>query len=222
MTGVAAVLFDLDDTLCTYRHSTADLLPVAFERAGVDPFFEAAEYHELIGDYVDDTDSKAELRRTVFGDLAVAAGRDRAVGHAVADAYAAARDHRAIDPLPGVPAVLETLGERHRIGLVTNGGPDMQDPKLDALGLAESFETVVYAGHDVPAKPAAEPFERALSAVDAPAERAVYVGDDPETDVDGAAAVGLRTALVGDAAPATNEPTYRVDDVAALATPPWA
>jgi HAD superfamily hydrolase (TIGR01549 family) len=222
MTGVAAVLFDLDDTLCTYRRSTADLLPAAFERAGVEPFFAVAAYHERIGEYVDDTDSKAELRRAAFADLAEEAGLDRAVGERVAAAYADERDHAAVRALSGVPEVLSTLSADHRLALVTNGTPEMQNPKLDALDLRGRFETVVYAGHDVPAKPAAAPFERALSALDVRADRAVYVGDDPETDVDGATAVGLRTVLVGDAAPAAREPTDRVDDVAALRDPPWA
>ncbi len=221
MTGVGAVLFDLDETLCTYRESTADLLPAAFERAGVDPFFEVAEYHERIGDYVDEADSKAELRRAAFGDLAVEGGLNRAVGERVAAGYAASRDHAAVDPLPGVPGVLAALGAEYDLALVTNGSPEMQDPKLDALDLWDHFETVVYAGHDVPAKPAAEPFERALSALGTPPQRAVYVGDDPEADVDGAAAVGLRTVLVGDTTPGDREPTHRVDDVAPLRDPPW-
>ncbi len=221
MTGVEAILLDLDETLCTYRRSTADLLPAAFEAAGVDPFFTVEAYHDRIGDYVDATDTKADLRRAAFGDLAAEAGLERAVGERVADAYAAARDHAAVDPLPGVPPVLESLAEEYDLALVTNGSPDMQAPKLDALDLRHYFETVVYAGHDVPAKPASAPFERAVTALDVAPERAVYVGDDPAADVDGAAAVGLRTVLVGDASPATHAPTHRVASVAALSAPPW-
>ncbi|PSQ56909.1 haloacid dehalogenase, partial [Halobacteriales archaeon SW_7_71_33] len=32
---VETVLFDLDDTLCTYRRSGAELLSLAFDRVGV-------------------------------------------------------------------------------------------------------------------------------------------------------------------------------------------
>jgi hypothetical protein len=39
-----AVLLDLDDTLCEYRRDGSDLLGVAFETVGADPFFEFGEY----------------------------------------------------------------------------------------------------------------------------------------------------------------------------------
>lgn len=78
------------------------------------------------------------------------------------------------------------LREDHALGIVTNGGPDTQKPKLDALGLTRSFDTVVYAGYDVAPKPDPAPFERALGDLDVRPERAVHVGNSLEADVAGA------------------------------------
>jgi len=55
-----------------------------------------------------------------------------------------------------------TLRERYRVAAVTNGGPDMQRAKLRGLGIHDHFETVVFAGYDVAAKPDPEPFHTAL------------------------------------------------------------
>jgi putative hydrolase of the HAD superfamily len=223
---VDAVLFDLDDTLCEYHRSGGDLLALSFETAGVDPFFTVEEYHARYGEFVEDSETVRDLRADCFAALAEAAGRDPATGRAVADAYAAERDHTAVRPFPGALEAIEALSDDHRIGMVTNGGPRMQRQKLAALGIDEAFETVVHGGYDAPSKPDPEPFHRALSDLDVPPERAVHVGNSSHADVPGAKAAGLRAVwftggeVGGDAIP-DPEPDYRLDSMRDLTTPPW-
>lgn len=221
---VDAVLFDLDGTLCTYRRSSRELLASAFERAGVEPFFDADDYHARMGEYVEAAPTKAALRRRCFADLARERGRDPAVGERVAAVFATERDHSNVRPLEGARAALDALAADHRLALVTNGGPDMQDPKLDALDLRDYFEAVVYAGHETPTKPAVEPFERALADLGVAPERAVHVGDDLEQDVAGAHAAGVGSVwLPPDDAPDDPDPApdYVAEAPAVLTDPPW-
>ncbi len=109
---------------------------------------------------------------------------------------------------------------------MTNGDPRMQRTKLSAVGLADAFEAVVFAGFDGPAKPAPDPFERALEALAATPERAVHVGNSLATDVAGARAAGVAAAWVpADPAaqsPPDPAPTYVLDSLADLTEPPWA
>lgn len=210
-----AVLLDLDGTLCEYVRTKVDLLSDAFETVGVDPLFDAEAYEERVDSYADRADSMFERRRLCFADLAAEHGHDPETGRAVADAYAQARDHSNVRPLDGAHDALSWLEGRYPLALVTNGGPDMQDQKIDAIGLRERVETIVYAGSDgVSAKPDPEPFERALRALDVPADRALYVGNNYEADVVGAANAGLDAVLVGDVP--TDAP---VDPVAAIDRP---
>ena len=220
---VETVLFDLDDTLCTYRRSGAELLSLAFDRVGVEPFFEVETYYGRYERYVDDSDGVVDLRERCFADIAAERGRDPGVGRAVARAYADERDHSNVDPLPGAVETVERLAGEYRLGLVTNGAPGMQRQKLDGLSFGDAFETVVYAGYEVPAKPAPEPFERALADLDAHPERAVHVGNSPSADVDGAHAAGLRAALLPDGPPTetAGEPDYILDSLSDLTAPPW-
>lgn len=224
-TPVDAVLFDLDDTLCRYRRSPAAVLERAFERAGVDPLFEPSAYHDRYDDYLEDSSSVADLRERCFGDLAVEADFERDVGVAVAEAFAAERDQRAVDPLSGVPDVLETLSEEYRLGLVTDGDPEMQREKLAAVGLTDAFETTVFAGYDTAPKPDPEPFGRALETLETDPERAVYVGNSLSSDVAGARAAGIRSVWVPPEPDVLAKPTpcpdYTLESLAELEQPPW-
>ncbi|WP_247730548.1 HAD family hydrolase [Halovivax limisalsi] len=223
MGAVTTVLFDLDATLCHQPTPSSDRLAAAFERAGVEPFFEAADYHRLV-DELGGTGSDIRRRETCFRQLAREAGREEAVGLRVADAYQAVTDYAAVEFLPGATDVLDHLSERYRLGLVTNGGPDTQSVKIDALDVRDSFETIVLAGYETAAKPDPEPFERALAELEADPDESVYVGNSLDHDVAGASACGMRTVWYPNdsarTAP-TPEPDHRIDGLADLLDPPW-
>jgi putative hydrolase of the HAD superfamily len=48
-----------------------------------------------------------------------------------------------LSPFPDVPAALQAVGERYRLGLITQGHAPGQRRKLEALGLDDRFEQVV-------------------------------------------------------------------------------
>lgn len=210
----------LDGTLCEYRDPAPDLLARAFDELDVDPFFTAGDYREELFRQVVTDETRAERREQAFTALAERAGRDPAVGRRLAALYASMRDHSAVDPTPGALAAVDSLAERYHLALVTNGGPETQDRKLDALGLADAFDTVVYGGYDSLPKPEPAPFHEVLYRLGVTPRRAVHVGSTVRTDLWGADAAGIRAALVGDA-DADIAPDYRVDSLADLTDPPW-
>jgi len=226
-TQVEAVTLDIDRTLCEYRRSTADLLAEAFDTVGVDPFFTAGEYRDRMFRYVPRTDTKAELREACFADLAAERGHDRAVGRRVAAVHTNLRDHRDVEPVPGAREAVAALAERYPLAVVTNGAPENQAPKLDELGLADRFETVVHAGYDTLAKPDPAPFLDALDALGTAAPATVHVGDGRD-DVLGADAAGMRTAwlrrsdaeLDATGRPGTR-PHFELGSMRELLDPPW-
>jgi putative hydrolase of the HAD superfamily len=90
---------------------------------------------------------------------------------------------------------LETLAELRRrgmkLGVITNGPREMQRRKLAVLGLERSFDTVVVSGEEGVRKPDAEIFRRALGRLGVAAHEALFVGDHPVADVEGAHGAGL-------------------------------
>jgi putative hydrolase of the HAD superfamily len=223
-TDIDTVLFDLDDTLVEYERSPGEVLDVAFERAGIDPFFEVEAYFDRYDDHLGPDVTVAEGRSDCFAAIATDRGRDPERGRAVAAAFAEARDHSRVELVPDATEVVEALAADHALGLVTNGPPGMQSTKLEAAGLADHFETVVYAGHDCSAKPDPEPFEVALAELGTAASRAVHVGNSLSSDVVGAHAAGLQSVWVPaeDGVEPDPEPHHAFESLSELAEPPWS
>lgn len=193
---VSAVLFDLDGTLVRYCRPPDVLLQEAFESVGTGQLFPIEAYYDRFDEFAECTDSMAELRRECFAALCSERGHDPGLGRRVADAYAAARDHRNVEYLAGARRVLDQFSEQYSIGIVTNGSRDAQRQKLESAGVATRADTVVFAGHDTPAKPAPEPFSRALDDLGVSPEETIHVGDSVASDVAGANAAGLTSVLL--------------------------
>jgi phosphoserine phosphatase len=99
-----------------------------------------------------------------------------------------------VDPEAG--AVLDDLSRDHRLGLVTNGAPDVQREKLGRSALAHYFSAIVISAELGVGKPDARIFAAALDAMRAPADRAVVIGDSLARDIGGAHNAGLRSIWV--------------------------
>lgn len=192
---VDAVFLDLDGTICDFTRSPETLLEATFDSLDVDPFFTADDYRDQMRAFSKPA-SDVRKRRRCFEKFAREAGYDPAVGREVAAAYERRRDYTRVEFRPGAADLLVRLEERYALGLITNGTPETQAPKIDSLDIRDHFETVVYAGHHTPPKPAPDCFERALDAVGVDPGDAVYVGDSLEHDVAGAKAAGVGSIYV--------------------------
>jgi putative hydrolase of the HAD superfamily len=205
--SVDAVLFDIDDTLCSYRRSGSDILPLAFEQAGVDPFFTVDEYIDRYREFTAESDDMRDLRERCFATFATERGHDPDVGRAVARAYEAERDHTNVRLCPGARETLAMLDGEVALAAVTNGAPEMQSVKLDTLGFDNVFETVVHAGYDTAPKPDPDPFHAALDHLDVAPGRALHVGNSLASDITGGRRAGVKTAWIhGDSDPAEADP----------------
>lgn len=219
---VSAVLFDLDGTLCEYERQPADDLHRAFEAANVDPFFKVDDYYDRFGEFVEEADGVADLRMRCFRAIAVDRGRDPELGSRVAAAYTAIRDPKRVQPISGARNAVKTLSEEYLVGLITNGPPSYQQPKLDSLGFAEDFGTIVFAGFDTAAKPNPEPFKHALADLRVGPAQAIHVGNSINSDVQGARAAGLGSVWLTDGkSDPQPAPDYSIDSLSELLDRPW-
>lgn len=190
----------------------------------------------LWGEFVGETPGLQALRafaprfrRATWREALASRGvRDDALADELAVAYRTARwATQLVDP--EAEAVLADLARDHRLGLVTNGAPDMQRGKLARTSLASRFATIVISAELGIAKPDARIFEFALNALDASAAEAAMVGDSLSRDVAGARNAGLRSIWI-DRGLETAKPDDPVPDVrirslsevrsALVATPP--
>jgi len=96
-------------------------------------------------------------------------------------------------PFPAMHQTLRRLQERGlSLGLITNGSKALQYPKIDGLGIRLYFGAILVSEAEGIKKPDPEIFHRALRKLGTSPENAVFVGDNPEADIHGAAAAGMR------------------------------
>lgn len=180
-----AVIFDLDDTLYPRRR---------FVLSG----FAAVASHVQRGWHIEAGEAFAVLTRafrTAHGrELQALAARFGQPEWIVPQLVEVIRAHRPRLRLPRESArVLAELRQGWRVGVVTNGPPDIQARKVDALGLEACVDTVVYAhaiGRGI-GKPDRAPFVEAARRLGVRPSRAIFVGDDPVTDIAGARHAGM-------------------------------
>lgn len=216
MANFEAVLFDLDGTLCQRTQDTEALYARVFERAGEDPFGAPSELWTALSGPPDHDDP---IGYYGAGFARVAAQHDRSDADtlALARELVAAIDDSAVELLPGASVALDAAAAAGQVGLVTNGPADSQRTKLDALGLGDRFDAVVFAAELPRAKPHALPFERALDDLGVAPDRALYVGNSVEYDVAGSQNTGLAAAwLRNEQGPGSYDPEYTLNSLADL------
>lgn len=129
---------------------------------------------------------------------------DPGLGPAMAATFVEAQ--RAGHPLiGGAGETVQEAAARYRLGLLTNGPPDIQRLKLVQTGLAGCFDAAVISGEAGVGKPSPEAFHLVLDALDVRPEEAVMVGDSWDRDVKGALAAGIRPMWIAAARPRLDE-----------------
>ena len=103
-------------------------------------------------------------------------------------------------PFPDAEATVRALKQQgYRLAIVSDsdGTPGMKKKRVDAVPFRSLFEFVVVAGEDTPkVKPSKAPFRLVARKLNLPPEKCAYIGDNPQTDIAGAKAVGMTTILV--------------------------
>ena len=95
--------------------------------------------------------------------------------------------------VPGTREMLRTLKSRYRLALLSNfTHPPAATNILDNMGLASFFDVVLISGELGYSKPHPLVFRRLVEDLGTKKSQILYVGDDPELDVNGAQRAGLQ------------------------------
>lgn len=204
---LAAVLFDLDDTLHddtrAYQAATRDVAQEIAAARGVDA-------EKIFRTYVDESlqywralsvehlkmpiaDSRLELWATALGSVGI---DDEATIRTAALRYGDCRRNH-YTPFPGALELLSALRQRgKKLGLITNGFAETHYEKLELLGLERAFDAVLCADEVGMLKPDPRIFLHACELLGVPPARAAMVGDRYFRDISGAREAGLFTVYV--------------------------
>jgi putative hydrolase of the HAD superfamily len=202
-----AVLFDYGDTLLEFRFDEdvwLRCLRDMLAAAGASPERAAdlrAELRRRFDELTADPDDHAELvYEEVVAEALAACGTPvgpdlvRTAIEAEHRGWANARHLH-----PEAHRLLEDVRARGlRIAIVSNtfDPPDLLHADLAAEGVTERVDAVVFSSEVGRRKPAPEIYRAALDAVGVEPANALFVGDRVREDVQGPAALGMRTCLV--------------------------
>jgi putative hydrolase of the HAD superfamily len=216
MTGIAVVLFDLDDTLFAHskavaRGVAAHLQSLGGAMAAADPDaefvrwtkLEEQHYHRYLNGELGFHEQRRHRSRDFVEPYGVELGDDDS-----ADEWFGRyllEYERAWELHDDVLECLHTLAPPVRFGIITNAELPFQQSKLDATGLTPYLEHVVASGDVGFAKPDARIFHHAAALFEAAPSAIAYVGDRLHTDAIGATNAGMHGVWIDRAGTATQE-----------------
>ena len=193
--GIAAVVFDLDDTLYLerdYAFSGFAAVAEAFEQELGDPTEAAAQMRRLFD---------SPYRPRVFNELLAHRGWEDSskIKELVARMINTYRTHSPLITLcTDADAVLTRLCGQYKLGLITDGPPIQQWAKIDALSLRPRFDEIIVTGELSPgqSKPSPAAFELMVGRLGVSHNECVYIADNPTKDFIGPNALGWLTIQI--------------------------
>lgn len=198
MPAIKAVLFDLDDTLWPIvpvieraENILFDWLAAhapAVTRKFTIESLRARRQELMASDRIYQLDLR-RLRHAGLTEAFLSANEDAELVDKAMEVFSRARNQ--VTPFDDVLPALDRLRGVVTLGSVSNGVAD-----LEAIGIAHYFQASVAAHRIGSAKPDAVIFHAACNAIGVAPHEAVYVGDDPLLDVQGAQQAGLQAAWI--------------------------
>jgi putative hydrolase of the HAD superfamily len=204
MNGIRAVGFDLFNTLITVEphalNRAVNRLSMSLQEEGiaVEPGAFSIAHRAAAIQHITDTrhDGRETHNRfwisTALNQLGWAvAPDDPRIARAVEVYFSAFLEF--CNLIPGTEEMLGTLKARFPLGLLSNfTHPPAAQAILDGLGITSFFDVVLISGEVGYRKPHALVFRMLVEKLGVEAGELLYVGDDPEPDIDGAYSMGIK------------------------------
>lgn len=184
---IRAILFDLDETLVDRTETMRRFLIGQHQRFSALHAKDCGEYVNACLRYQDNGYAdKYEAYKLACSDL---------------DSYVSAdqlfedfKEHYGKEPIlfSKVSETLSILHRRYLMGLVSNGRTKGQTAKIEASGIAKFFSSICISESIGSKKPDHRIFIKCLDDLSASPPESVFVGDNPEADIEPAKSLGMR------------------------------
>ncbi len=200
------IFFDLDHTLWDYDRNAAEVILELFQETGIGlkyPHIQSNDfvlaYHianRLVWEsYNQNKVSKEDLRRLRFNMvLKEFEVEDPQLAMLFEEGFFGRCPNKQ-HTFPHTHAALEYLSFKYQLHIITNGFDETQAQKMSSSKIDKFFNHIVTSESIGFKKPDARIFEFALQTAGALPEHSLMVGDNMETDIAGAKAMGMDQVL---------------------------
>ena len=177
--GIEAVIFDLDDTLYP---------EIEYVKSGFKKIAERFKMPELELELWQSFERGGKPIDDVFNARGIINLKDEAL-------HVYRFQEPDIHLFDGVADMLERLQKTYKIGIITDGRPEGQHAKIDALGLESKVDEIIITdelGGIEYRKPNPAAFILIQKKLGTPFEKMVYVGDNPKKDFQASEMLGMQ------------------------------
>ena len=181
--GLEAVIFDLDDTLYPEKE---------YVKSGFKKIAEHFKMPELELELWQSFERGGKPIDDVFNVRGIINLKDEAL-------HVYRFQEPDIHLFDGVADMLERLQKTYKIGIITDGRPEGQHAKIDALGLEDKVDEIIITdelGGIEFRKPNLTAFILMQKKLRIPFEKMVYVGDNLQKDFHGPKKVGMKSIVL--------------------------
>jgi putative hydrolase of the HAD superfamily len=195
------IFFDLDHTLWDFETNSRLALEEIFQEVqllekGIPSFEQFHKAYLPINDYYwfryhNKLCTKEETRTGRFYDTLKSFGvEDNSLAQEIAARYVSLSPYKTALH-HGALEVVSRLSETHELHIITNGFSEVQRIKIQESGLAPFFKHLIISEEVGVQKPQPEIFHHLLSLISASKRDCVMVGDNFNTDIEGARNAGI-------------------------------
>lgn len=195
------LFIDLDDTLYNFSAASREAFMETYDLLHYERFFDSFDHYisiyepynlELWRIYGEGKITKAELNRQRYSYPLERVGIN---DQELADTFC----HEALSRIPtknrlidGAIELLEYLRPKYRMYILSNGFTELQSHKMRTTGIDKYFDALILSEEIGVNKPDRKLYEHALQKTASKLEESIMIGDMFETDIVGAANIGMR------------------------------
>ncbi len=218
------IFIDLDDTIYDFKAASREAFEESYKLLGYERFFNSFNHFMSLYEphnldlwklYGEGRITKAQLNCDRFSYPLRMVGIDN---QELADTFC----HEALTRIPtknkvveGAIELLDYLFPKYNLYILSNGFKELQEHKMQTAGLRKYFKKIILSDDIGINKPHPELFIHALQTANADIENSIMIGDMFDTDIAGAAGVGMEQIFFNrkglETLPFT--PTYQVYDL---------
>ena len=194
------LFFDLDHTLWDYEANSRETLAELWSNYNLTNYgvreVDFLTHFEEVNNRLWDQYHKGEIGKDTIRNDRFRQIFDSLASSEVESIIEIQEDYLSICPtkpyvIDGAIEILEKLAPHFQLHIITNGFDEIQSIKLNGSGLSDFFDVIVTSGTAGFQKPQVQIFDFALQKASATANESVMIGDNPLSDIEGAADAGM-------------------------------